>query len=126
MDFWIVRTMVFPMSILRSIHFTSIKAGFVSTHNFLEKAFHGSFKEATNESIYLQEDDVDEVILFEQWLYSRNFSYPKDSDGSSLLLVKVLCFADKVGILSLQNAILDAIRDQLEEYHVTLLSQNIP
>ena len=56
------------MSALKSIHFTSIKAGFVITHSFWKRHFMAPSKEATNESIYLEEDDVDEYILFEYML----------------------------------------------------------
>ncbi len=92
--------------------------------SFFEKAFHGSFEEATTGSMYLEEDGVDEFKLFEEWLYSEKFSYPKDSDDPSLLLVKVFCFAEKVGISDLQNATLDAIRDQATEQHVSLPTPN--
>lgn len=39
--------------------------------SFFEKAFHGSFEEATTGSMYLEEDGVDEFKLFEEWLYSE-------------------------------------------------------
>jgi hypothetical protein len=92
--------------------------------SFFEKAFHGSFEEATTGSMYLEEDGVDEFKLFEEWLYSEKFSYPKDSEDPSLLLVKVFCFAEKVGISNLQNATLDAIRDRATEQHVSLPTPN--
>lgn len=92
--------------------------------SFFEKAFHGSFEEATTGSMYLEEDGVDEFKLFEEWLYSEKFSFPKDSDNPSLLLVKVFCFAEKVGISALQNATLDAIRDRATEHHVSLPTPN--
>ena len=79
---------------------------------FFEKAFHGSFEEATTGSIYLEEDGVDEFKLFEEWLYSQKLSYPRGSVDPGLLLVKLFCFAERVGISKLQNATLDAIRDQ--------------
>ncbi|MCJ1225076.1 hypothetical protein MMC12_001725 [Toensbergia leucococca] len=62
---------------------------------FFEKGFHGSFEEATTGSMYLEEDGVDEFVVFEDFL-----------------LVKVFCFAEKVGIPKLQNLALDAIRDR--------------
>ncbi|KAL2049800.1 hypothetical protein ABVK25_009895 [Lepraria finkii] len=92
--------------------------------SFFEKAFYGSFEEATTGSIYLEEDGVDEFKLFEEWLYSEKFSLPKDSDNPSLLLVKVFCFAEKAGISNLQNASLDAIRDRATEQHVSLPTPN--
>ena len=61
--------------------------------------------------MYLEEDYVDEFKLFEEWLYLEKFSYPDDSDDPSLLSVKVFYFAEKVGILNLQNVKLDAICD---------------
>ena len=74
--------------------------------------------------MYLEEDGVDEFKLFEEWLYSEKFSFPKDSDDPSLLLVKVFCFAEKVGISNLQNATLDVIRDRATEQHVSLPTPN--
>lgn len=92
--------------------------------SFFEKAFYGSFEEATTGSIYLEEDGVDEFKLFEEWLYSEKFSLPKDSDNPSLLLVKVFCFAEKAGISTLQNASLDAIRNRATGQHVSLPTPN--
>ena len=92
--------------------------------SYFEKAFHGSFKEATTGSMYLEEDGVDEFKLFEEWLYLGKFSYPEDSDDPSLLLVKVFCFAEKVGISNLQNVTLDAIRDRAVEQHVSQKTPN--
>ncbi|KAK3175046.1 hypothetical protein OEA41_002292 [Lepraria neglecta] len=92
--------------------------------SFFERAFHGSFEEASTRSIYLEEDGVDEFKFFEEWLYSEKFSFPKDSDNPSLLLVKVFCFAEKAGISTLQNATLDAIRDRATEQNVSLPTPN--
>lgn len=69
--------------------------------------------------MYLEEDRVDEFTVFEEWLYSQKLSCYKDSNEPSLLLVKVFCFAEKVGISNLQNATLDAIRDRATEQHVS-------
>ena len=52
--------------------------------SFFEKAFHGSFEEATTGSMYLEEDGVDEFKLFEEWLYSEKWSYPRGSEDPSL------------------------------------------
>lgn len=79
--------------------------------SFFEKAFHGSFQETTTGSMYLRENVIDEFKLFEEWLYTKKFSYPKDSDDPSLLLMEVFCFADNIRNSTLQNATLDAIRD---------------
>ena len=78
---------------------------------FFEKAFHGSFEEATTGSMYLEEDGVEEFKLFEEWLYSGIFKCHKDCEEPSFLLIKLFCLAEKVGISSLQNVALDAIRD---------------
>ena len=94
--------------------------------SFFEKAFHGSFQEATTGSMYLGEDGIDEFKLFEEWLYTKKFSYPKDSDDPSLLLMKVFCFADKIRNSALQNATLDAIRDRAEEQRISSLTRNTP
>ena len=80
--------------------------------SFFEGAFHGSFEEATTRSIYLEEDGVEEFTVFEEWLYTYQLSDAKESADPSLLLVKLFCFAEKVGISTLQNATLDAIRDR--------------
>lgn len=79
---------------------------------FFEKAFHGPFNEASTGSMYMDEDGVDEFKLFEEWLYTDELSYPEDFNDPSELLVKVFCFAEKVGIVDLQNATLDAIRER--------------
>lgn len=62
--------------------------------------------------MYLEEDGVEEFILFEDWLYSNQLIDPKESADPSLLLVKLVCLADRVGISNLQNATLDAIRNR--------------
>lgn len=67
----------------------------------------------------MEEDDVDEFQLFEEWLYTDELSYPEDSDDPSDLLVKVFCFAEKVGISDLQNATLDAIRERATGQNVS-------
>ena len=92
--------------------------------SFFEKAFHGSFEEATTGSMYLEEDGVDEFRSFEEWLYLGKFNCPNDCDDLSLLLVKVYCFADRVGISDLQNASLDAIRSQATEQHISLVDSS--
>ncbi|KAL8836351.1 MAG: hypothetical protein Q9176_006361 [Flavoplaca citrina] len=86
---------------------------------FFEKAFHGSFNEASTGSMYMEEDGVDEFKLFEEWLYTDELSYPEDSNDPSDLLVKVFCFAEKVGISNLQNATLDAIRERATRPNVS-------
>lgn len=62
--------------------------------------------------MYLEEDGIDEFKLFEEWLYSEKWSYPKGSVDPSLLLVKLFCFAERTGISELQNATLEAICDR--------------
>ena len=79
---------------------------------FFEKAFHGSFDEASTGSMYMEEDGVDEFQLFEEWLYTDELNYAEDSSDPSHLLVKVFCLAEKVGIPELQNATLDTIRER--------------
>jgi len=80
--------------------------------SYFEKAFHGSFEEATTGSMYLEDDGVEEFKVFEEWLYSHELGDLEASADPSLLLVRVFCFADRVGISDLQNATLDAIRDR--------------
>ena len=87
--------------------------------SFFEQAFHGSFDKATTGSIYLADDGVDEFKVVEEWLYSEHFNFPGDHGDPSLLLVKLFCFADKVGISKLQNASLDAIRNRAMEQHIS-------
>ena len=92
--------------------------------SFFEKRFHGSFQDATAESVYLEEYGVDEFKLFEEWLYLEQIHYPKDSDDPSLVLVKVFCLAKDAEISNLQNATLDVIRDRATEQHVSLTTPN--
>ena len=75
--------------------------------------------------MYLEEDGVEEFIMFEEWLYSHQLRDPKDSADPTLLLVKVFCFADRVGISNLQNAALDAIRDRATRQHTSLTPSTI-
>ncbi len=51
--------------------------------------------------MYLEEDGVEEFTMFEEWLYTHQLSDPKESADLSLLLVKLFCFAEKVGISTL-------------------------
>lgn len=69
--------------------------------------------------MYLEEDGVEEFKVFEKWLYSQKLGDLKESADLSLLLVRVFCFADKVGISGLQNATLDAIRDRATGQHTS-------
>ena len=92
--------------------------------SFFEKRFHGSFQDATTGSMYLEEYGVDEFKLFEEWLYSGELNYPKDSDDPSLVLVKVFCLAKDAEISNLQNATLNVIRDRATEQHVSLTTPN--
>lgn len=62
----------------------------------------------------MEEDGVDEFKLFEEWLYTDELSYPEDFNDPSDVLVKVFCFAEKVGIVDLQNATSDAIRERAD------------
>ena len=43
----------------------------------------------------------------------------------NLILIKVFCFADKVGILKLQNAALNAIRNRAIRLYMLSLTLNI-
>ena len=54
--------------------------------------------------MYLEEDGVDEFKFFEEWLYSGKLHCSKEFEELSLLLIKVFCFAERVGISNLQNA----------------------
>ena len=83
--------------------------------------------------MYLEEDGVEEFMVFEGWLYSGNINYDNVSNDPSLVLVKLFCFAQRVGIFELQNAILDVIRDRATEQHsqseplsMTFNTQDIP
>ena len=53
--------------------------------SFFERGFHGSWEEASTESMYLEEDGIEEFKVFEEWLYTRTLNYPRDSENSSLL-----------------------------------------
>ena len=69
--------------------------------------------------MYLESDGIDEFKLFEEWLYSEHLSCPEDLDDPCLLLVKLFCFAEKVGISKLQNASLDVTRNSAVEQHIS-------
>lgn len=77
---------------------------------FFEKAFNGSFQEAITESIRLVDESVEEIKIFEEWLYTSRVNYDKESDDPSLLLVKVYIVADKLGTSGFQNAVLHTLR----------------
>ncbi|MCJ1386407.1 hypothetical protein MMC17_009533 [Xylographa soralifera] len=67
--------------------------------------------------MYLEEDGVEEFMVFEGWVYSGNINYDNVSNDPSLVLVKLFCFAQRVGIFELQNAMLDVIRDRATKQH---------
>jgi len=54
----------------------------------------------------------------------KKFNYSKDSNNSSLLLMKMFYFANKIRNLILQNATLNAIRDRVEEQRISSLTRN--
>ena len=70
----------------------------------------------------MDEYGIDEFKVFEEWIYSEKLNYPEDFDCPSLLLVKVFCLAQVVGVLNLQNATIDAIRDLATKQHRSLTS----
>lgn len=75
--------------------------------------------------MYLEEDGVEEFILFEDWLYSNQLIDLEESADPSLLLVKLFCLADRVGISNLQNATLDAIRNRATGQYTSLSTPTI-
>ena len=89
-----------------------IHKGLLCQHSeYFQATFNGSFEEATTGTVHLDEDDVDVITLFEEWLYRGSISDLKDHKEPSSLLVQLFCFANRVGIDQLQNDVLDAIRD---------------
>lgn len=92
-----------------------------SKSEFFSKAFNGGFKEALENSIYLEEDEADTVDCFIVWLYSNNLpAYPstrfpeRDSSAHEVvnLLVDCFCFAEaKFCTNEFKNGIMDRIQD---------------
>ena len=81
----------------------------------------------------LEEDGVEEFMVFEEWLYSGKINYDKVFNDPSLILVKAFCFAQLIELFDFQNAILNVIRDRATEQHnqsgpssTTLKTQGIP
>lgn len=80
-------------------------------------AFSGEFKEASNQSIGLEDHDVEAVERMVQWLYSRQYELVEWSseDGKSTAstrywqLAKLNTLADKYNIIELSNDIIDQL-----------------
>ena len=76
--------------------------------SFFQKAFDGGFAEASNKSMTMEEDGVEEFKMLEEQLYTGRITtshYDPSSDDMPLrfVLVKLFCLAEKVGIIQVQN-----------------------
>lgn len=80
-------------------------------------AFSGEFKEASNQSIDLKDQDVEAVERMVQWLYSGQYELVKwssedDENTASTRywqLAKLNTLADKYNIIGLSNTIIDQL-----------------
>lgn len=68
---------------------------------FLEKAFNSDFKESSERTMNLPDDDVDTVDRFVQWLYSGQYDPPSPGPGLMELL-RLAVLADKYDVPKLK------------------------
>lgn len=81
---------------------------------FFKATFSSQFKEATKNSMKLPEDDLDTFKRFLSWLYTKK--YALSACGASVLteerylqLAKLHVLADKLGVSTLKNGIIDRL-----------------
>jgi hypothetical protein len=86
--------------------------------DYFRAAFHGSFKEATESKITLTDECEDVFDIFHQFIYSRIIADGNGEELSSAVLVSTWIFGDKYLVLSLQNAIMDALVKKRKINHV--------
>ncbi|KAJ0414044.1 hypothetical protein BJY00DRAFT_295821 [Aspergillus carlsbadensis] len=81
---------------------------------FFEKAMAGEWKESSQRTIQLPDDEPSTVALYVHWLYYRTLPVFCDEPGlpgnaEYLDLVKAYVFGDKILDTTFQNAIIDAM-----------------
>ncbi|KAL8708673.1 MAG: hypothetical protein Q9220_006498 [cf. Caloplaca sp. 1 TL-2023] len=79
-----------------------------SKSTYFQAAFNGSFKEATDGSIHLIDEDPDMFQYYVLWVYNQNFQKDIEDDDCFYLYL----MADKFGSEALQNLIMDTICDR--------------
>ena len=110
---------------LRLGHIVTIKVGTPESNNvetfwvhenlicyyspFFDRACHGDWKESTCNIIELPEDDPDVFSLFVQRLYTGDcaYGYQGAPHVTYEKLIALYAFADKVGMLSLKDEVID-------------------
>lgn len=78
--------------------------------SYFKAALNGNFKEATDGVIKLPDEDPAVFKRFNGWLYTHVFDYKKEkADNDLTFLMELYVFAEKRGIPSLQNAVIDTL-----------------
>lgn len=95
---------------------------------FFKAAFTSNYKESSEKSIQLPEDDVDTVEMFVQWLYNHHqcslFRGPWDEDGEYLTpSIRLLVFADKYDIRRLKIHVFEELIAHYDDQEAQCFSQ---
>ncbi len=82
--------------------------------NFFQAAFYGKFKESSDRSMSLPDDEIDPVERMIGWLYSAKIQLtsPVSSEAATeryWQLAKLNTLADKYDIVHLKNSIIDEL-----------------
>ena len=87
--------------------------------DYFEKALHERFKEGADGCIRLPEDDPEVVSAFLTWIYKNDIRHIDDSTADSFdITLSLYRFAQKICLVSLQNACLDHVRDIYKNTHI--------
>ena len=82
-----------------------------NTSSYFRAALNGSFKEAKEQKIELEEEDVTTFKHFQYWLYSRTLLMTQQSENDIEwdILVDLFILGEAHGIPHLQNAAIDGL-----------------
>lgn len=78
--------------------------------SFFKAAFTSNFKESSERTMTLSEDDVGAFEDFAHWLYTRGFEIlPEPADAMFIAPLKLFVLADKYHVIDLKNIITEKI-----------------
>ena len=94
----------------KEVEFGIHKSLLCHVSSYFQAALTGSFKEATEGVIHLPDEKLDIFKRFNEWLYTHVIISQEDiSKPSWTPLLALYVFAEKRGIPSLQNSVIDAM-----------------
>lgn len=81
----------------------------------------GVFKEASQRSMDLIDDDAEDVTRFSQWLYAERYQLEdkhsvKDVERRYMQLATLYVFADKYAVVALMNDIIDKLFELIKDW----------